>query len=61
MSKKLGYYLKEIQGISDMQKFLAKYKRHIVIRDPIQQQLGMTIFNKMSNIDDFAFIFEFDT
>ncbi len=57
--KLLEYYLKEVQGISDMQKFLEKYKRVVTIRDPVQQYVGLTVFNEIQ--DDIAFIFEFDT
>ncbi len=57
--KLLEYYLKEVQDISDMQKFLETYKRIITIKDPIQQYVGLSVFNEIQ--DDIAFIFEFDT
>ncbi len=60
-NKILEFYLKEVQGISDMQTFLKQFKKVIKIKDPVQQYIGMTIFNKDSDLSDTAFLFEFDT
>jgi len=62
MSTILEAYLKHIQNDSDMENFLEKFKRKIIIRDPVQQYVGMTIFNSNDeNLKNTAFVFEFDT
>jgi len=57
----LDYYLKEVQGVSDMQQFLQQFDKVVKINDPVQQYVGMTIFNESAKLDNIAFLFEFDT